>query len=93
MPANTGLFIKGSPDDIPVLTGDADGVEWSSNVLKAVTARLMVMFDDETTGIGASLVNSEEGKVNSAVYDLQGRRVAQPTKGLYIVDGKKVIVK
>lgn len=27
------------------------------------------------------------------VYDLQGRRVAQPQKGLYIVNGKKVVVK
>jgi uncharacterized protein YlzI (FlbEa/FlbD family) len=27
------------------------------------------------------------------MYDLQGRRVAQPTKGLYIVNGKKYIVK
>ena len=26
-------------------------------------------------------------------YDLQGRRVAQPTKGLYIVNGKKVVIK
>ena len=26
-----------------------------------------------------------------ALYDLQGRRVAQPTKGIYIVNGKKVI--
>lgn len=46
---------------------------------------------DETTGIDATLVNSE--KVNSVVYDLQGRRVAQPTKGLYIVNGKKVVIK
>jgi len=29
----------------------------------------------------------------SVVYDLQGRRVAQPVKGLYIRDKKKVIVK
>lgn len=27
------------------------------------------------------------------VYDLQGRRVAQPQKGLYIVNGKKVVIK
>ena len=27
------------------------------------------------------------------VYDLQGRRVTQPTKGLYIINGKKVLVK
>ena len=47
-------------------------------------------FDGNTTGIDATLVNSE--KVNSVVYDLQGRRVAQPTKGLYIVNGKKVFI-
>lgn len=158
VPANTkgtGLFIKGSADNIPVMSVDADNdiltnnlkavnitagyvvpatetineVEYTNYVLALAdkndeskgivflkadgttkvaagkaylqiptddapaTARLMVMFDDETTGIGASLVNSEEREVNSAVYDLQGRRVAQPTKGLYIVDGKKVIVK
>ena len=46
---------------------------------------------DETTGIDATLVNSE--KVNSVVYDLQGRKVAQPVKGLYIVNGKKVVIK
>ena len=48
-------------------------------------------FGNETTGIDATLVNSE--KVNSVVYDLQGRKVAQPTKGLYIVNGKKVVIK
>ena len=48
-------------------------------------------FDSNTTGIDATLVNSE--KVNSVVYDLQCRRVAQPTKGLYIVNGKKVVIK
>ena len=46
----------------------------------------------ETTGIGASLVNSEQRTVNS-VYNLAGQRVAQPTKGLYIVNGKKVVIK
>jgi hypothetical protein len=30
---------------------------------------------------------------NGAFFDLQGRKVAQPTKGLYIVNGKKVIMK
>ena len=27
------------------------------------------------------------------VYDLQGRKVANPTKGLYIVNGKKIVIK
>lgn len=30
---------------------------------------------------------------NGAVYDLSGRRVATPTKGVYIVNGKKVFIK
>ena len=31
--------------------------------------------------------------MHNEVYDLSGRRVVQPTKGLYIVNGKKVIIK
>ncbi|MBQ9186645.1 MAG: hypothetical protein IJ144_02325 [Prevotella sp.] len=52
---------------------------------------LSIVFEDETTGIGASLMNSE--RVNNEVYNLNGQRVAQPSKGLYIVNGKKVVVK
>ena len=31
------------------------------------------------------------GQQPAAIYDLQGRRVMNPTKGMYIIDGKKVI--
>jgi hypothetical protein len=48
-------------------------------------------FDNEATGI--SLTENSELRTDNAVYDMQGRRVAQPTKGLYIVNGKKVIIK
>lgn len=44
----------------------------------------------ETTGIANVNVNAN---ADSSWYDLFGRRVAQPTKGLYIVNGKKVIIK
>ena len=56
-------------------------------------SRVAINFADETTGINA--VQGSDVKVNGseAVYNLQGQRVAQPTKGLYIVNGKKVIVK
>ena len=33
------------------------------------------------------------GFQNNAVYDLNGRRVTTPEKGIYIVNGKKVIIK
>jgi hypothetical protein len=44
---------------------------------------------DETV-VGISQVNAETAKVN-VVFDLQGRRVAKVGKGLYIVNGKKVV--
>ena len=52
-------------------------------------ARGYFLFD-ETTGIEMPTVEGN-GDAEAVVYDLQGRRVAQPTKGLYIVNGKKVI--
>jgi hypothetical protein len=45
----------------------------------------------ETTAISA-IGNGQLTKDN-VYYDLSGRRIAQPTKGLYIVNGKKVIIK
>ena len=45
---------------------------------------------DDTTGI--ETIDNSQFTIDN-VYDLQGRRVAQPTKGLYIVNGKKVIIK
>ena len=53
-------------------------------------AREFFLFD-EATAISAPLVNSEE--VNSEVYDLQGRRVKNAAKGVYIVNGRKVVIK
>lgn len=48
-------------------------------------------FDDEnTTGIH-NIQNHQEGPV--IYYDLQGRRVLHPSKGIYITNGKKIIFK
>ena len=56
------------------------------------TARgLEFVFDDEVTGVNE--VRSQKEDVRSEWFDLQGRKVAQPTKGLYIVNGKKVVLK
>ena len=54
-------------------------------------ARITFNFDDETT-TGVSNLNVNDN-LNNEVYDLQGRRVVQPAKGLYIMNGKKVFVK
>ena len=52
---------------------------------------LSIVFEGETTGI--STVKTTVDTKDAAVYDLQGRRVMQPTKGLFIVNGKKVVIK
>lgn len=43
----------------------------------------------ETTGIRS--VRPEMQRRDNAVYDLQGRRVVNPTHGIYIINGKKII--
>ena len=63
--------------------------------------QLSVVLDGETTGIGDVTNEATDGK-NGPVYDLQGRRVAdrlddsvrrQIPAGVYIVNGRKVVVK
>lgn len=52
-------------------------------------SRLDVVFEDgDVTGL--TEVRGQKAEV-SDYYNLNGQRVAQPTKGLYIVNGKKVI--
>ena len=59
-------------------------------VLKTAAEAQGFWFDDETTGIAN--VNSKQ-QFSGEYYNLNGQKVAQPTKGLYIVNGKKVIIK
>jgi len=53
-------------------------------------AREFFLFDEAT---GIESIDHSPLTIDHSVYDLQGRRVAQPTKGLYIVNGKKVVIK
>ena len=55
---------------------------------------LTISFDDEDGGVtGIQNLTPALSKGEGAVFDLQGRQVAQPAKGLYIVNGKKVVLK
>ena len=47
-------------------------------------------FGDDATGIDT--INKSQ-LTSGNYFDLQGRKVTSPTKGLYIVDGKKVVIK
>ena len=54
------------------------------------TKSFNIIFSDGTT----SVTELENGKVqiSTGIYDLTGRRVEKPTGGLYIVNGKKVLI-
>ncbi len=56
------------------------------------TATLRSMDYNDPTAIGAVVMNNGQGTTNP-VCDLRGRRVEKPSKGLYIVNGRKVLVK
>lgn len=59
-------------------------------------AKLVIGFedgsDDGTTSIEDVLIGGEVNN-DAPVYDLQGRRVNNPTKGIYVVNGKKMVIK
>lgn len=62
------------------------------SIPKSTSAADFLGFGGEATGINS--VDSGQVTVDSSeVYNLAGQRVAQPTKGLYIVNGRKVVIK
>lgn len=52
---------------------------------------LRIIYDDETTGIRS--IKEEKMGVEGAIYTLSGQRVSRPQKGIYIINGKKVVLK
>lgn len=46
--------------------------------------------EDDTTEIDNLGIRNHQSEI---IYDLQGRRVENPTKGIYIVNGKRVVIK
>ena len=77
-------FLKVSEYDSPTVDKGKAYLEFN----EVISARSLD-FDGDVTAIKNIKVGSED----NVYYDLQGRRVLYPTKGLYIVNGKKVILK
>ena len=102
----TGGIVKESGFDKYVLAADGESVSFflinatpatvatNKAYLKVPSsggsARLAIVFDNDPTGISTIENNSKD---MNGYYNLNGQRVAQPAKGLYIVNGKKVIMK
>lgn len=81
---NTNLFTVGANtayilvEDLPVPQNQTTGARAS-----------YLLFDDMT---GISQVAGSEVKTNGVIYNLNGQRVSNPTKGIYIIDGVKVAI-
>ena len=57
----------------------------------ADAAREFLGIEEETTKIATTVFTDNTD--TPAIYDLQGRKVSKPTKGMYIVNGRKVAIK
>ena len=88
------LFIKGGNTlTYPTATANMNGFRAYFQLRDAESARSFNMnFDDGETATGIiELTNTNSTNATNSYYDLQGRKVANPTKGLYIVNGKKIV--
>jgi len=66
-------------------------LETENDITPTTDARVALVFDD---GITTSIRDVRRQTVGDGTcYTISGQRVEQPTRGLYIVNGKKVIVK
>ena len=99
---NLAVSDGSAKDDIYVLAqhdGKVGFYKWAGAALSAgkvylkptapATARDFLGFDETTAVESVKVAAAQQGDY----YNLAGQRVANPTKGLYIVNGKKVIIK
>lgn len=59
----------------------------------AAKVREMIFEGESGESTGISEIAGESNAVNGKIYDLSGREVKNPAKGIYIKNGKKVLVK
>ena len=50
-------------------------------------------FDDDSDGTTGIINAQQRGCKQNVYYNLQGQRVENPGKGIYILNGKKIIIK
>lgn len=104
MTAAVAYFAEGKYKDNSLLVKVTDGTLTIGLKKDVLIASDWTMFDsfrltyygknsEKTTGIDASLIDNGKRTIDNSVYDLQGRRVKEPTKGLYIINGRKVVIK
>ncbi|MDO4930054.1 MAG: alpha-N-acetylglucosaminidase TIM-barrel domain-containing protein [Bacteroidales bacterium] len=64
-----------------------------SNLPSGTNANALSLFDDTANGIGNVTTDSSSNAAPAVYFDLEGRRVSYPSRGIYVTgDGQKVFV-
>ena len=91
--------IDAVPEGSYILSGGKFYKVNSTVSLKPTRAYITIAEPTEVSALGFSfedataIVGVESETVNGEVYDIAGRKVSAPVRGLYIANGKKVLVK
>ena len=91
--SNDGISLKATPGKAYLQVSEKEAKDPSS----AALARSFVFGGgNETTGIeGITIMGTDVQRHGTieGIFDLQGRKISNPTKGIYIKNNKKVIIK
>ena len=68
-----------------------EGLYWDTSQFLKKEGKLKVT--DTPTGIVERRMEGENDRRSGEVYDLQGRKQSAPRKGLYINNGKKIVIR
>ena len=82
---SSGKFVLSKAGSIPVGKAYLD----ASDISSEARSLSLVFADDETTGIQSV----DKAANENVIYNLAGQRVTAPANGLFIMNGKKIIVK
>ena len=85
-PMSVGSSLK--PFRIYMKIENRDGTPFQPDAAEA-GIRIRVAGEDNATGI----VETEGDNGKAEIYDIAGRRVQNPAKGIYVVNGKKTVIK
>ena len=98
--ANIGKQLQASTGTVNsyTWTGDASSVTFNVNSgsgnLQVTTLKIKVKVPEDPGPDGINYVlNTTNLAGQRVIYDLSGRRVTNPTRGVYIVDGRKIVIR
>lgn len=100
----TGLefvFFEGTPNKTLSVGGNTfDDGKWTGNAQQLIVtfggsskhARISAVKVSVSGGTGVEKVQTTSLSGRRVIYNLRGQRVANPTRGIYIVDGRKIVI-